>query len=70
MLKKVKFIILKICLKMDRKILPMLLSILHNVYVLIDRIVEKDFDEDDIHRLGDSMVLPFTKVKAKCICRS
>ena len=32
---------------------------LHNVYVLIDRIVAKDFDEDDIHRLGDSVGTAF-----------
>ena len=25
-----------------------------NVYILIDRIVAKDFDEDDEHRLADS----------------
>jgi excinuclease ABC subunit A len=30
-----------------------------NVYVLIDRIVAKDFDEDDEHRLGDSIGTAF-----------
>ncbi len=30
-----------------------------NVYVLIDRIVTKEFDEDDIHRLGDSIGTAF-----------
>lgn len=30
-----------------------------NVFVLIDRIVVKDFDEDDIHRLGDSIGTAF-----------
>jgi excinuclease ABC subunit A len=30
-----------------------------NVYILIDRIVAKDFDEDDEHRLGDSIGTAF-----------
>ncbi|RYZ24913.1 MAG: excinuclease ABC subunit A, partial [Sphingobacteriales bacterium] len=30
-----------------------------NVYVLIDRVVAKEFDEDDIHRLGDSIGMAF-----------
>jgi excinuclease ABC subunit A len=30
-----------------------------NVYVLIDRVVAKDFDEDDEHRLGDSIGMAF-----------
>src|SRR5687768_12420151 len=30
-----------------------------NVYVLIDRVVVKEFDEDDIHRLGDSIGTAF-----------
>ncbi len=30
-----------------------------NVYVLIDRIVVKEFDEDDLHRLGDSVGTAF-----------
>ncbi|GAB3418706.1 excinuclease ABC subunit UvrA [Niabella aquatica] len=30
-----------------------------NVYILIDRIVVKEFDEDDIHRLGDSIGTAF-----------
>jgi len=31
----------------------------HEVYVLIDRIVVKDFDEDDLHRLSDSIGTAF-----------
>ena len=31
----------------------------HDVYVLIDRIVVKDFEEDDIHRLSDSIGTAF-----------
>ncbi|MGI9138609.1 MAG: excinuclease ABC subunit UvrA, partial [Sediminibacterium sp.] len=31
----------------------------HDVYVLIDRVVVKDFDEDDIHRLSDSIGTAF-----------
>ena len=30
-----------------------------NTYILIDRIVAKDFDEDDLHRLGDSIGTAF-----------
>ena len=30
-----------------------------NTYILVDRIVVKDFDEDDIHRLGDSVGTAF-----------
>lgn len=30
-----------------------------SVYILIDRIVVKDFDEDDLHRLGDSIGTAF-----------
>lgn len=31
----------------------------HDVYVLIDRVVVKDFDEDDIHRISDSIGTAF-----------
>ena len=31
----------------------------HDVYVLIDRVVVKDFEEDDIHRLSDSIGTAF-----------
>ena len=31
----------------------------NNVYVLIDRIIKKEFDEDDLHRLGDSIGTAF-----------
>jgi excinuclease ABC subunit A len=40
-----------------------------NVYVLIDRIVAKEFDEDDLHRFGDSIVRLFTKARAMCLLR-
>ncbi len=32
---------------------------LSNVYILVDRIVVKEFDEDDIHRIGDSVTTAF-----------
>jgi Excinuclease ATPase subunit len=35
-------------------------------YVLIDRLVVKDFDEDDKHRIADSVTTHFMKVKGKC----
>ena len=31
----------------------------HDVYVLIDRVIVKDFDEDDLHRLSDSIGTAF-----------
>lgn len=31
----------------------------NDIYILIDRIVAKDFDEDDMHRLGDSIGTAF-----------
>lgn len=31
----------------------------HDVYVLIDRVIVKDFDEDDIHRISDSIGTAF-----------
>ncbi|MES1224707.1 MAG: excinuclease ABC subunit A, partial [Bacteroidota bacterium] len=34
-------------------------SVKQTLYILIDRIVAKDFDEDDIHRLGDSVGTAF-----------
>jgi excinuclease ABC subunit A len=37
-----------------------------NMYVLIDRIVTKEFDEDDIHRLGDSIGTAFYREKEMC----
>ncbi|ULT40213.1 hypothetical protein KRR40_36150 [Niabella defluvii] len=35
----------------------------NSAYILIDRIVVKDFDEDDIHRLGDSIGTAFYEGK-------
>ncbi|WP_207492241.1 excinuclease ABC subunit UvrA [Aridibaculum aurantiacum] len=32
---------------------------LPNVYILVDRLVVKEFDEDDIHRIGDSITTAF-----------
>ena len=32
---------------------------LSNVYILVDRIVVKEFDEDDLHRMGDSITTAF-----------
>ena len=30
-----------------------------NTYILVDRLVKKDFDEDDLHRIADSVSLAF-----------
>ncbi|MGN6491820.1 MAG: excinuclease ABC subunit UvrA [Agriterribacter sp.] len=38
-----------------------------DVYTLIDRIVVKDFDEDDIHRLGDSVGIAFFEGEGEVI---
>lgn len=38
-----------------------------NLYVLIDRIVVKDFDEDDVHRLADSIQTGFFESEGDCI---
>ena len=32
---------------------------IRHAYILIDRLVKKDFDEDDLHRIGDSVGLAF-----------
>lgn len=37
-----------------------------NNYLLIDRIVTKEFEEDDIHRLGDSMQTAFYESEGEC----
>ena len=34
-------------------------SVTENIYLLVDRIVVKDFDEDDIHRISDSINIAF-----------
>ncbi len=34
-------------------------SVAENIYLLVDRIVVKDFDEDDIHRISDSISIAF-----------
>ena len=39
------------------------------IYVLVDRLVAKDFDEDEVHRIGDSANTAFLKVKEKCLLR-
>jgi excinuclease ABC subunit A len=38
-----------------------------NTYVLIDRLVAKDFDEDDIHRIGDSAGTAFYEGEGELI---
>jgi len=38
-----------------------------NLYLLIDRIVVKDFDEDDLHRLADSIQTAFYESEGDCI---
>lgn len=37
-----------------------------NNYLLIDRIVTKEFEEDDIHRLGDSIQTAFYESEGEC----
>jgi excinuclease ABC subunit A len=39
----------------------------HNAYLLIDRIVVKSFDEDDLHRLADSVQTAFYESEGDCI---
>ena len=34
-------------------------AVAENIYLLVDRIITKDFDEDDIHRISDSINLAF-----------
>lgn len=34
-------------------------SVAENIYLLVDRIIVKDFDEDDIHRISDSVNIAF-----------
>lgn len=38
-----------------------------NLYLLIDRIVVKDFDDDDIHRLSDSVQTAFYESEGDCM---
>jgi len=38
-----------------------------NNYLLIDRIVTKEFEEDDIHRLGDSIQTAFYESEGECL---
>ncbi|HXS36179.1 MAG TPA: excinuclease ABC subunit UvrA, partial [Flavipsychrobacter sp.] len=38
-----------------------------NVYLLIDRIVVKEFDEDDLHRLADSIQTAFYESEGDCL---
>lgn len=38
-----------------------------NLFVLIDRMVVKDFDEDDLHRLADSIQTGFYESEGDCI---
>ncbi len=37
-----------------------------NIYLLIDRIVTKDFEEDDLHRLADSIQTAFYESEGDC----
>jgi excinuclease ABC, A subunit len=37
-----------------------------NIYLLVDRIVTKEFEEDDIHRLGDSVQTAFYESEGEC----
>lgn len=37
-----------------------------NIYLLIDRIVTKDFDEDDLHRIADSVQTAFYESEGEC----
>ncbi|WP_420831820.1 excinuclease ABC subunit UvrA [Polluticoccus soli] len=37
------------------------------IYLLIDRIVTKDFDEDDLHRLADSIQTAFYESEGDCL---
>jgi excinuclease ABC subunit A len=37
------------------------------LYLLIDRIVTKDFDEDDLHRLADSIQTAFYESEGECL---
>ncbi len=37
-----------------------------DIYVLIDRIVTKDFEEDDLHRLADSIQTAFYESEGEC----
>lgn len=38
-----------------------------NIYLLIDRVVVKDFDEDDLHRLADSIQTAFYESDGECL---
>lgn len=37
-----------------------------NIYLLVDRIVTKDFEEDDIHRMADSIQTAFYESEGEC----
>jgi excinuclease ABC subunit A len=39
----------------------------HKLYLLIDRIVVKEFDEDDVHRLADSVQTAFYESEGECL---
>ncbi len=38
-----------------------------NIYLLIDRIVTKDFEEDDLHRMADSIQTAFYESEGECL---
>lgn len=38
-----------------------------NIYLLVDRIVTKDFDEDDLHRMADSIQTAFYESEGECL---
>src|SRR5690606_31476963 len=38
-----------------------------DLYVLIDRLVAKDFDEDDMHRIADSVQTAFYESEGSCL---
>lgn len=46
-------------LEKDDKQLKKEFAITENIFLLVDRIVVKDFDEDDIHRISDSINIAF-----------
>lgn len=46
-------------LELPDKDLKKKFAVSESVYLLVDRIIKKDFDEDDIHRISDSINLAF-----------
>jgi excinuclease ABC subunit A len=38
-----------------------------NIYLLVDRVVTKDFDEDDLHRMADSIQTAFYESEGECL---